>query len=161
MSDVTFPVPVEVKRNATLTWRVHLLRRAPKRKVFTLLLTLLFADACVWMIFSAWLPVLASTLLLLGSVRDYLFPITYTLDDEGAAAEGFLHKGSLRWEEVRRVVFDRPGVLLSPFAVPSRSDAVRGILLRPAPTGQPGDRASLRAEVARLREKHGDRHNGV
>ncbi len=100
-------------------------------------------------------------LLLLGSVRDYLFPVFSTHSEEGAEVSGFLTPAILQVEEVRRVVFDRPGVLLSPFAVPSRSDAVRGILLRPAPTGQPGDRASLRAEVARLREKHGDRHNGV
>jgi hypothetical protein len=40
-------------------------------------------------------------------------------------------------------------VLLTPLATPSRLDAFRGVLLRYAPNGAPGDRASVMAVIAR------------
>lgn len=138
-----------------LQWRVHLLMRS-RQSLPLLLLTLLFADVCVWFIFGAWMPVLAATLLLLGSVRDYLFPLSYTLDDEKATATGFLTHATIRWSEVKRVAVGKPGILLSPYAEPSRLDSFRGILLRPAPVGLPCDRATLLVEIAKLREQAKD-----
>ena len=137
----------------SLTWRVHLVARS-RQKLPTLLSILLFADGCIWLIFANWLPVFAATLLLLGSVRDYLLPITYTLDDEGATASGFLLHQTLRWSEIERVANGKPGILLSTFAVPSRLDSYRGLLLRPAPTGQPADRETLLTEIEKRRAIH-------
>ena len=136
-----------------LRWRVHLLMRS-RQSLPLLLLTLLFADGCIWFIFGAWMPVIAATLLLLGSVRDYLFPLSYILDDEKATATGFLTHATIRWSEVKRVAVGKPGILLSPHAEASRLDSFRGVLLRPAPVGLPCDRANLLVEIERLREQH-------
>lgn len=77
---------------------------------------------------SLLLGVLAG-LLLLGSIADYLLPIRYSLDGEGATARALWHQRHLSWSEVRRVIRDDLGVKLSPLARPSRLDSYRGIYL--------------------------------
>jgi hypothetical protein len=130
-----------------LSWQVHLLHRYPRR-LHILIITLLLAAGCVWLLFQQVLPVVAALLLLLGTSREYLFPISYILTVEGVSARGLALKGELTWKEARRCLRDRNSLTLTPLATPSRLDAFRGITLRFAPKGQPGDCESILAVIA-------------
>ncbi len=129
-------------------WRVHLLAREPKRLPILLLVTGMGA-VCVWLIFGTLLPVFASALLLTGSVSEYLFPVTYRLTEEAIYQEALTSRIQLPWKDVRRCQIGHKALLLTSLAEPSRLDAFRGVLLRFAPEGQPGDKSSLRAMIAR------------
>ncbi len=104
--------------------------------------------ACVWLMFGAWLPACAALLLLIGSVSEYLFPITYRLTPKGVTQESVTTRIALPWSVIRRCRVGRRGILLMSLAVPSRLDAFRGILLRYAPDGQTGNRADILALLA-------------
>jgi len=131
-----------------LAWRVHLLRREPGR-LPTLLAVLFLAIVCVWLMFGQILPVLAAILLLLGATSEFLFPIAYRLTEEGVSADSPAARLTLRWSEARRCLRHPFGVTLTPLAAPSRLDAFRGVTLRFAPDGEPGDRASVLDAIAR------------
>src|SRR5262249_18463714 len=100
--------PIEVAASGTepeagclLAWRVHLLRREPRR-LPTLLAVFFLAIACVWLMFGQLLPVLAAVLLLLGATSEFLFPISYRLAAEGVAADSLTGHLALCWPAVRR-----------------------------------------------------------
>lgn len=135
------PVPV-------LAWRVHLLRRDPSR-LPALLLVLFLGAACVWLLFGRPLPVVAALILLLGASSEYLFPISYRITTEGVYADAPASRMALRWKEARRCFSVPAGLVVTPLAAPSRLDAFRGVLLRFAPDGSPGDRASVQSALAR------------
>ena len=125
-----------------LAWSVHLVRRAPHRLPGVIMVVFLGAG-CVWMMFQQILPVLAAVALLLGACADFLFPIRYRLNAEGLWADGLTSRNQLRWKEVRRCVLEPRAVTVTPLPAPSRLDAFRGVTLRFAPAGEPGDRASV------------------
>ncbi len=137
-----------VKNETLLVWRVHLLRRDPGRLPL-LLAALLLAAVWVGLLFGTLLPVVAALLLLLGATGEYLFPITYRLTREGVYADSLTGRLALTWKDARRCFADRHGLIVTPLPVASRLDAFRGILLRFAPEGEPGDRASVLEAVAR------------
>ena len=130
-----------------LAWRVHLLRRTPQRLPL-LLAAILCAALCVWLIFRSPLPALAAILLLVGSISEYLFPIAYRITPEGIAADAPTSHLRLRWKEARRCLAAADSMTITPLPVPSRLDAFRGVTLRFATEGEPGDRASVLAAVA-------------
>ena len=127
---------------STLVWSVHLVRRAPHR-LPGLVMVLFLGASCVWMMFGQLLPVLAALALLLGACSDFLFPIRYRLTAEGLWADGLTSRMHLRWKEARRCVLETRAVTVTPLPAPSRLDAFRGVTLRFAPRGEPGDRASV------------------
>jgi hypothetical protein len=99
--------------------------------------------SCVWMMFGTPLPALAAVLLLLGAAGEYLFPIAYQITEEGIFANTLAGRNGLPWKEARRCWRERGGLVITPLAKPSRLDAFRGVLVRFAPDGEPGDRASV------------------
>jgi hypothetical protein len=149
IEEPTASAPLSLSSEERLTWSVHLLRRDPGR-LTVLALSVSFAALCVWLIFRAPLPTLAAVVVLLGALQEYLLPIRYELTQDEARAQNGWTTQSLRWQEMQRMVVRRGGVLLSPFAVASRRDAFRGVLLRFAPSGEPGDRTSTLAAIERF-----------
>jgi hypothetical protein len=131
-----------------LAWRVHLLRREPHR-LPGLLCVFFIAAVCVWLLFERPLPVLAALLLLIGATGEFLFPVTYRITEEGVYANTPTGRLALRWKETRRCLRHPFGVTLSPLPIPSRLDAFRGVTLRFALEGEPGDRESVLAAIAR------------
>lgn len=129
-----------------LVWSVHLVRRAPHR-LPGVVMALFLGAGCVWMMFQQVLPVLAAIVLLLGACADFLFPIHYRLNAEGLWADGLTSRNHLRWKEARRCVLEPRAVTVTPLPAPSRLDAFRGVTLRFAPAGEPGDRASVLAAL--------------
>ena len=128
--------------NSNLHWRIHLLLQKPDR-LPALLMVLIIGAVCVWLMFGALLPVLAAVALLTGSVSDYLFPIAYRLNSQEIGLDSVTARIALPLKEVRRCRLYTHSILVTSLAVPSRLDAFRGILLRFAPDGQPGDRQSV------------------
>ena len=136
-----------------LEWQIHPLRREPQRLPVLLLIFMLGAS-CVWMIFKAMPPVFAALALMALSINEYLFPTRYRINETGATAEGGAGKLKILWKETRRIVPLQNGILLSPLSAPSRLDRFRGILLRCAPDGEPGNRAEILALAAKYIPKN-------
>lgn len=139
--------PIE-KAAPLLAWRVHLLRRYPNR-IPVLALTLLIALLGVYMMFGNPLLALVAVLLLIGATSEFIFPIAYRLTEEGIEADTLTARMKLPWKDARRCLCDRRSVTLSPLAQASRLDGFRGVTLRFAPNGEPGDRDSVLAIIAR------------
>ena len=114
--------------DAQLTYTIHLARRRPAQAAGAVAVIAAAALAAGFGFQSLLLGLLAAALLI-ASVSDYLFPLTFTLTDRAAEARGPLHRRRLPWAQVRRVSRDPLGVKLSPFPHPSRLDAFRGIYL--------------------------------
>ena len=132
-----------------LKWKVHLLKRKPER-LAPLLLIFACAAFCVWLIFRNLIPALAALVLLLTSTCDFFLPVSYQLTEQGAQANGLLSRDFLAWKEVLRVLPLANGVVLSPLPAASRLDAFRGVTLRFASDGEPGDRESVRNALAEM-----------
>jgi hypothetical protein len=108
---------------------VHPARDQPLR----LALALTLIAAVVASLAAAWGGALFAALgafVLLAAIAPFLFPTRYRLSEEGVEAEFLGQKRARPWREIRRVVPDRNGVLLSPFARPSLLDGPRGLYLR-------------------------------
>jgi hypothetical protein len=125
-----------------LCWRVHLAGQHPE-KLPGVGATLVAAFAGVWILFGNPIPAIVAVVLLLGATADFLLPISYRISDEGVSADSLTSHLRLTWPNVKRCLVSRNAVLLSPLARPSRLDSFRGVVLRYAPDGCPGDRDSL------------------
>ena len=108
-------------------WRVHLARRQPERLPVVLLVLVGAPVLGLWLM-EHWLFALVAFWMVFSATADYLLPIRYELDAVGVRQKGWSPR-VMRWEKVKRVVWGEQGVLLSPFAQPSRLDAFRGVFL--------------------------------
>ncbi len=108
-------------------WRVHLVRQSPER-LPVILLALGGVPTLGWMVMGHWLFAIVAFWMLLSATADYLLPIRYELDAEGIRQRGWSPR-VMRWDRVKRLVWGEQGVLLSPFAKPSRLDAYRGVFV--------------------------------
>jgi len=132
-----------------LAWRVHLLRRDAGRAgaVFAaMILAALFG----FLLFQSFLFALLGVLLLFFSTADYLLPIHHRLTSRRACVVYGFSRWEIAWKDVRRVKVAKQAVLLSPLPAPSRLDAFRGVVLRFANEGQPGERSALLALLRSL-----------
>lgn len=111
-----------------LEWRVHLLRRAP-RKAVAVCLAILAVGVVAYFSVQHLLFALAAMLLLAGALSDFLFPIRFRLTRRDVASYNLLSIRKLPWERVRRVYEMPDGVKLSPLRRPSRLEAFRGVYL--------------------------------
>ncbi len=110
-----------------LQWTVHLARLRPVL-IFPIFLCMFVSAYTAWHIAGGLLSV-AAVFLITTSVREYLFPITYTIDSHGARAKGLMHSKSLSWQDVRKAYRDNNGVKLSTLPSQSRMDRFRGLYL--------------------------------
>ncbi len=119
-----------------MSWRVHLAARRPWQAVAVVVIILLGLSAVSALALPGWgmggksLLVLLAAVLLFGSIAEFLFPVTYTLDAAGAHSR---YPGSYRtlpWERVRRVYLRPDGIKLSPLAIRSWAETYRGVMLR-------------------------------
>jgi hypothetical protein len=140
---------IESSSTPELSWRIHLVRSEPER-LFAVVFCCIAAAAFVWALSHGILPTLIAVALLIGATQDYLFPISYRITADAVYASGPTSRFELRWEDVRRCITSPQGVLLTPLAAPSRLDNFRGVVLRFAPDGQFGDRATVMSAVDKL-----------
>lgn len=108
-------------------WQVHLAKRQPER-LPVIMLALIGAPLLgVWLM-GHWLFGVVALWMLWSATADFLLPIHYEADSEGVRQRGWSPR-LMRWDRVKRVVWGEDGVLLSPFAHPSRLNAYRGVFL--------------------------------
>ena len=120
----------------TTSWTVHLAAHRPGRAVVTVIIIIfaLFGVAALvppqWDTASKVMMLLLAGVLLFSSVAEFLLPITYTLDGEGAHARILFTHRVLAWNRVRRVYLERNGIKLSPLAARNWIESYRGVYLR-------------------------------
>jgi hypothetical protein len=145
-----------------LCWRVHLARQHPE-KLPAIVAIFVTAFAGVWFLFGNPIAAIVAVVLLLGATADFFLPVSYRLSSNGIAADSVTSHLRLEWPQVKRCLVSRDAVLLSPLSVASRLDNFRGIVLRYAPDGCPGDRESLFRSILAYRpdaapQKSADAH---
>lgn len=118
------------------TWTLHLAARQPKRAALAIgiiLVTLWAVNGLIpvdWGTSGRIIFLLMTALLLVGSIAEFLLPVTYTLDDEGAHARLPGSHRVLPWSRVRRVYLRPHGIKLSPLTTRSWAESYRGVVLR-------------------------------
>jgi len=108
-------------------WQVHLMRQHPERLPVVLLVLIGAPVLGLWLM-GHWLFAVAAFWMMFSATADYLLPIRYEADAVGVRQKGWSPR-VMPWQRVKRVVWGEQGVLLSPFAQPSRLDAFRGVFL--------------------------------
>ena len=113
---------------AILTWSVHLAREEPHKTV--LALALVAAVGFIGFVVVGPFPAVAASLVVILSLCEFLFPISYEISEGGARARSLLRTAKLSWSDVNRCYLDDTGIKLSPFDRQSRLEAFRGLYLR-------------------------------
>ncbi len=121
------------KEKVITEWSVHRVRQEP-RKLVILIVLLLLSNAFLLLVFpeiyrSFPFLILLGNVMLLGSVSDYLFPVRFTLTEEGAAYRNLLFKKRISWSNVRNCYLSETGIKLSPLEKRSRLENFRGFVL--------------------------------
>jgi hypothetical protein len=111
------------------TWTVHLAKQRPVMAV-VILLVIFFGLFAAYAIGKNWVFVALAALLLLSSVAEFLFPVSYRLDAQGASSRHFGSWRVLPWAQVRRVYLSPNGIKLSPLPARGWAEAYRGVTLR-------------------------------
>ncbi|MCX8053363.1 MAG: hypothetical protein N3B12_06110 [Armatimonadetes bacterium] len=72
----------------------------------------------------------AVAIALVGSLAEFLFPVTYEITSDSAVCRTLFKQTEISWHNVRRYYLDNSGIKLSPLDRPSRLEAFRGVYLR-------------------------------
>jgi hypothetical protein len=109
-----------------LEWRVDLGQgRTKQRNVVAIIILAVVAVGTL--IFQNPFFGIIGGLMIFGATAELFMPIKYRLNDEGVRRQIGLSVSFLPWSQVRRVVQDEAGILLTSLPTPSRLDAFRGI----------------------------------
>lgn len=116
------------EQQRALEWQVHLAKRSPQ-KLAVVLFMLFFVPLLGIVLMQHWFFALIGFWMVFTATTEFLFPIRYRMDGQEIRQRTLLTLKVMRWEQVKRTVWTKNGVLLSPLARPSRLDAFRGIYL--------------------------------
>jgi len=111
------------------SWPVHPARQRPLATL-AVSFALILIWSLVYLVTQSWGYVLLAIILLLVSLSQFFLPVTFRVVERGVRREFVGQVVERSWSEVRRIIEDRNGVLLSPFARPSWLDSYRGLYLR-------------------------------
>jgi len=109
-------------------WSCHPLRKRPLVSV-AVTLFVIFAVTYVYYSFDSVGFALLTLIVFSLSLARYYFPTHYRLSEKGVTIKTPTQTISKAWSEYRSFYPDKNGVLLSPFAEPSRLENFRGIYL--------------------------------
>lgn len=113
---------------AVLEWRCHPVKRRPSVSIAVSLFIIVVAMAVFYSTDSRAFTVLA-LVVMLGSLAKFYFPTSYQLTDEAIRVKTTTTTIIKSWSQYRSFYPDKNGVLLSPFAEPSRLENFRGLYL--------------------------------
>ncbi len=111
------------------TWRVHPLRENWTRSILLLLLLFLLYLGIYWLFQSAFITLL-SAIFVTSSLYRYFVPYRYELYENQLVVTAPFYRLTKPWDAFRSFYVDNNGVLLSPFAKPSRLENFRGVYVR-------------------------------
>ena len=116
----------EVTGNETLEWVSFPMKERPKAAVALILIMLVSAFAASVMMGNIWWGMIGLALLFLA-MWNFFLPVYFTMDSEGVRKKSPFGTEVRKWREVRSIVTDANGVLLSPFKEPTRLAKFRGL----------------------------------
>ena len=111
------------------TWKVHPLRANWMRSILLLLFLLLLFSGIYWLFQSVFITFL-SAIFVTGSLYRYFVPFRYELHEHQLVVTAPFYRLTRPWSDFRSCYVDNNGVLLSPFAKPSRLENFRGVYVR-------------------------------
>jgi hypothetical protein len=109
-----------------LEWVSHPARERPWATLLLAFIVLLAGLAAAAYGGNAWWGIVGIVLLLL-TMWSYFLPSRFVIDDWGVRKKSPFGEEKMSWDRVRSYVPDRYGVLLSPFARPTRLAKFRGL----------------------------------
>ncbi len=109
-----------------LVWVSCPIKERPKAGVALISIMLISSFIASVVMGNIWWGVVALALLFL-SMWTFFLPIEYTLNSAGAFKKSIFALEERKWKEVRSIVPDVNGVLLSPFKEPTRLAKFRGL----------------------------------
>ena len=112
-----------------LSWTVHPFVENWKRSTL-LLLFLISILAIIYFSFKSVIFLLISAILLIGPLYKYFLPFHYCCGIECIVVMACCYKLRRPWSDFRSFYVDKNGVLLSPFAKPTRLENFRGVYVR-------------------------------
>lgn len=113
---------------AALEWRCHPVKRRPSVSIAVSVFVMVVAMAVFYSTDSRAFTVLA-LVVMLGSLAKFYFQTSYKLTDETVSVKTTTTTITKSWAQYRSFYPDKNGVLLSPFAEPSRLENFRGLYL--------------------------------
>jgi hypothetical protein len=111
-----------------LQWTSHPVKRKPLVSVAVTAFILLSGLLMYWSTESNTFTVL-TLVILFASLAKFYFPTSYTLNREGVTIKTTTQKLFKPWSMYRSFYPDRKGILLSPFARPTRLENFRGLYI--------------------------------
>ena len=116
------PIPQQI-------WKVHPLRENWTRSTLLLLFLLLLFSGIYWLFQSVFVTLL-SVIFVTSSLYRYFVPFRYELYEGQLVVTAPFYRLMKPWSDFRSFYVDNNGVLLSPFAKPSRLENFRGVYVR-------------------------------
>ena len=116
----------EINENETFEWVSFPMKERPKATVVLIAIMLVSAFAASVMMGNIWWGIIGLGLLFL-SMWSYFLPVTFSMDSTGVKKKSPFGLEVRKWSEVRSIVTDAHGVLLSPFKEPTRLAKFRGL----------------------------------
>lgn len=114
---------------APLSWTVHPVVERPRTSFLLGGFLLLLLIGIYWGFQSVYIALL-SALFLIGSLYKYFLPFHHQCGSDTVIITSCCYKLERPWDTFRSFYVDTNGVLLSPFAHPTRLENFRGIYLR-------------------------------
>lgn len=109
-------------------WVSHPFRQSARRATIASL-TVLGSGVVTYLIMSSPGFGLLATIVMFFSLSKFFFPARYSLDDSGVTVKTTTQTFTRPWNQFRSYYVDANGILLSPFAVPSRLENFRGLYI--------------------------------
>ena len=113
---------------ASLSWTTHPIKKRPLVAVLVSVFILLVSIMVFAITASKWFTALA-LIVLFGSVAKFYLPTRFRLTEEYVIVKSSTQTIAKRWSDIRSYYVDKNGILLSPFAEPSRLENFRGLYL--------------------------------
>jgi hypothetical protein len=115
-----------------LRWTTHPMAEHRGKAVMFWVVFLLVL-AAVWLYSHEWIFVILSGLILIGSLRGFVFPTHFRVSQAGIEVDRTFYKVRKSWDDFRSYTVERNGIFLSPFSVKHRMENFRGLFV---PTGR-------------------------
>lgn len=116
----------ELEEGEILVWVSLPMRERPKATAVLVALMLLASFTASLVMGNIWWGIVGLGLLFL-SMWSYFLPVEFTMDSTGVKKKSLFAEESRTWQQVRSIVADKYGVLLSPFKEPTRLAKFRGL----------------------------------